>query len=74
MTRVRRYVRHGPTAGGNSIPCRVLGLFLWWRLWALYAMLGVAMASLFLWTPFEPRLWGWFLGYTSATLAEVLRS
>lgn len=73
MTDLLRYVRRGPTAGGNSIARRFLGALLWWRLWVLYAMTGVGVLALFAWTPFEPRLWGWFLGFSTATLAEVLR-
>lgn len=39
---VRHYIKEGPRAGGDSLPRTILGFYLWWRVWAMMAIVTAA--------------------------------
>jgi len=70
MPPLRTYIRYGPDAGGNSFARRVLGVLLWWRLWAQLVVLFAGMAVIGLYLP-EGAGAGFIVGLLSATFASM---
>jgi len=70
MPPLRTYIRYGPDAGRDSFARRVLGLWLWWRLWAQLAVLFAGMAVVGLYLP-EGARFGFLIGLLSTTFASI---
>lgn len=69
-----RYVRYGPAAGGSSAWRRMLGLFLWWRIWVIFPLL---MAAFYVLQNHQPasvdgRTWGFAIGIAVVTVYDIV--
>lgn len=64
------YIRKGPDAGGSSATKRVIGLWLWWRLWAGMGvfLLGASLVG-FYFPESERAFYGFIVGLFTAVAA-----
>lgn len=73
---VQRYIKEGPDAGGNSLLKRMAGFLVWWRMWAMYAIILGSLLVLGYVEPssFGPRMWGYIVGIFTAGAIEKVTS
>lgn len=68
------YIRHGPDAGGNDVKRRILGLYLYWRMWALLPAfaLPVALSHAAVDNGFDPWVAGFLAGAAVLAAASLI--
>lgn len=73
---VLRYIKEGPDAGDNSLLKRMAGFLVWWRMWAMYAIILGSLLVLGSFEPssFGPRMWGYIVGIFTMSAIEKVTS